>query len=87
MSDINTTFYIDDKHRIMITWAGPVEADLPEGVETQEEFEEFVESFGLRSQHLYVRFFNHDINKYVIDVFYFTKTGTIYWAGEYEETV
>lgn len=87
MSDINTTFYIDDKHRIMITWAGPVEVDLPESVETQEEFEEFVESFGLRGQHLYVKFFNHDINKYVIDVFYFTKTGAIYWAGEYEETV
>lgn len=24
VSDINTTFYIDDKHRVMITWAGPV---------------------------------------------------------------
>lgn len=24
--NINTTFYIDDKHRPMITWAGPVEA-------------------------------------------------------------
>lgn len=23
---INTTFYVDDKHRVMITWAGPVEA-------------------------------------------------------------
>ena len=27
VSNINTTFYIDDKHRMMITWAGPVEAD------------------------------------------------------------
>lgn len=25
VSNINTTFYIDDKHRIMTTWAGPVE--------------------------------------------------------------
>ena len=25
VNDINTTFYIDDKHRVMITWAGPVE--------------------------------------------------------------
>lgn len=25
VSDINTTFYIDDKHRPIITWAGPVE--------------------------------------------------------------
>lgn len=24
---INTTFYIDDKHRMIITWAGPVESD------------------------------------------------------------
>lgn len=27
VNDINTTFYIDDKHRVMITWAGPV--DIP----------------------------------------------------------
>ena len=27
VSNINTTFYIDDKHRIILTWAGPVEAD------------------------------------------------------------
>lgn len=27
VNDINTTFYVDDKHRIMITWAGPV--DIP----------------------------------------------------------
>lgn len=27
VEDINTTFYIDDKHRVMITWAGPV--DIP----------------------------------------------------------
>lgn len=25
VTDINTTFYVDDKHRVMITWAGPVE--------------------------------------------------------------
>lgn len=25
VANINTTFYIDDKHRMMITWAGPVE--------------------------------------------------------------
>lgn len=24
VNDINTTFYVDDKHRVMITWAGPV---------------------------------------------------------------
>lgn len=27
VTNINTTFYVDDKHRIMITWAGPVEID------------------------------------------------------------
>ena len=27
VANINTTFYIDDKHRMMITWAGPVESD------------------------------------------------------------
>lgn len=27
VANINTTFYIDDKHRLLITWAGPVEAD------------------------------------------------------------
>lgn len=25
VANINTTFYIDDKHRSIITWAGPVE--------------------------------------------------------------
>lgn len=27
VTSINTTFYIDDRHRPMITWAGPVEID------------------------------------------------------------
>ena len=27
VNDINTTFYVDDKHRVMITWAGP--ANIP----------------------------------------------------------
>lgn len=27
VNDINTTFYVDDKHRVMIVWAGPV--DMP----------------------------------------------------------
>lgn len=27
VTENNTTYYIDDKHRITITWAGPVEAD------------------------------------------------------------
>lgn len=27
VSDINTTYYIDDHHRTIITWAGPLEID------------------------------------------------------------
>jgi hypothetical protein len=27
VANINTTFYIDDKHRSIITWAGPVEVN------------------------------------------------------------
>ena len=27
VTENNTTYYIDDKHRIITTWAGPVEAD------------------------------------------------------------
>lgn len=86
VTNINTTFYVDDKHRPMITWAGDVEVDLPADVATQEQFEAFVESFKLRSQHLLIRFKNNDTPpKWLIERFYFDKTGTIYWAGEYEE--
>ena len=44
VSDINTTFYIDDKHRIMTTWAGPVEVD---------DYDYANNPLGLRSQMLY----------------------------------
>lgn len=44
MSDINTTFYIDDKHRITTTWAGPVEVD---------DYDYANNPLGLRSQMLY----------------------------------
>lgn len=43
VSDINTTFYIDDKHRTIITWAGPVEYD---------NYDLATNSLGLRSQFL-----------------------------------
>lgn len=86
VTDINTTFYVDDKHRPMITWAGNVEVDLPGNIETQEEFNEFVKSFKLRSQFLYVKFRNNDIPvKWFIDSFYFDKTGKQYFAGEFKE--
>ena len=44
VTGINTTFYIDDKHRPMIIWAGPVEIGAYD-VETNE--------LGLRSQTCY----------------------------------
>ena len=44
VTGINTTFYIDDKHRPMIIWAGPVEIDAYD-IETNE--------LGLRSQTCY----------------------------------
>lgn len=44
VKNINTTFYIDDKHRMMITWAGPVEA---------EDYDYTTNPLGLRSQTVY----------------------------------
>ena len=43
VTDINTTFYIDDKHRTSITWAGPVEYD---------DYDLDANTLGLRSQFL-----------------------------------
>jgi hypothetical protein len=86
VTSINTTFYIDDKHRPMIIWAGPVEVDLPSDVTTQEQFEAFVKSFKLRGQFLYVKFFNTDENNYMFESFYFDKSGKTYFAGEFYPT-
>lgn len=85
--DINTTFYIDDKHRPIIIWAGPVEVELPANVQTDEQWEEFVNSFDLKGQFLYVKFFDNDSNKNVINTFYFDKSGKKYSAGQFEEIV
>lgn len=41
VTNINTTFYVDDKHRIMIVWAGPVEV---------QDYDVEENSLGLRSQ-------------------------------------
>lgn len=43
VTSLNTTFYIDDKHRTMITWAGPIEYD---------NYDLEANSLGLRSQFL-----------------------------------
>ena len=85
--DINTTFYIDDKHRPIIIWAGPVEVELPPDVQTDEQWGEFINSFDLKGQFLYVKFFDNDSNKNVINVFYFDKSGKKYFAGQFEEIV
>ena len=44
VANINTTFYIDDKHRVMVTWAGPVEVD---------NYDYATNPLGLRSQTAY----------------------------------
>lgn len=85
VTSINTTFYIDDKHRPMIIWAGNVEVELPSDVQTDEQWTEFINSFKLRGQFLYVRFFSQDVNKTIINSFYYDKNGKVYWAGEFEE--
>ena len=85
--DINTTFYIDDKHRPIIIWAGPVEVELPANVQTDEQWKEFMNSFALKGQFLYVKFFDSDSNKNVINTFYFDKSGKKYFAGQFEEIV
>lgn len=82
VTSINTTFYIDDKHRIMTIWQGPVETTVPEDVQTQEQFDEFIKSFGLRSQYLYVKVHDNDSNQDIYQAFFFDKTGTGYYYGE-----
>lgn len=82
VTSINTTFYIDDKHRIMTIWQGPVETTVPEDVQTEEQFEEFIKSFGLRSQYLYVKIHDGDNNQDIYQAFFFDKTGTGYYYGE-----
>lgn len=86
VTSINTTFYIDDKHRPMIIWAGSVEVDLPADVQTAEQWEEFIRSYSLKSQFLYVKFTDPDTHRKMIDAFYFDRTGISYFAGQFEET-
>ena len=86
VTSINTTFYIDDKHRPMMVWAGDVEVNLPASVVTDAQWEEFLHSFNLNGQFLYVKTHDIDNNKDVIISFYFDKTGKTYRAGEFEET-
>lgn len=85
VTSINTTFYVDDKHRPMIIWAGSVDTVMPADVHTDEEFYNFLSSFNLRSQFLYAKYFSQETNKYMILSAYFDNTGKIYYAGEFKE--
>ena len=85
VTSTNTTYYIDDKHRPMIVWAGNVETEIPLDVTTQEEFIEFVKSFNLRGQFLYVKHFNQETSLNGINAFYFDKTGKVFDAGNFDE--
>jgi hypothetical protein len=73
VSSTNTTYYVDDKHRVMITWAGPVEID---GYDVSNN------PLNLRSQTLYA-----DINGTYSEI-YFDKNGIPHFMREeinYEE--
>lgn len=86
VTSINTTFYIDDKHRPMFIWAGPVEAEWPVGLTPTEETEMLLENrLGLKSQHILYKY--HDENEHVDVIldFYYDKTGKPYFVGEYQE--
>lgn len=67
VTGINTTFYIDDKHRPMIIWAGPVELENYD-IETNE--------LGLRSQTCYT------IVEGVYSEVYFDKQGVGHIVGQ-----
>lgn len=87
VTNINTTFYIDDKHRPMIVWAGNVNDSFPEDVVTPEEKIAYALSnpLKLRNQFAYYRALNTDTDKVVIDSVYYDNTGKAFWAGGFEE--
>ena len=85
VNNINTTFYIDDKHRIMIVWAGNVETDKPTGKTPEELTEILIENeLGLRSQYLFWKSMTEG-EPNTIEAFYYDKTGKPYSAGTFEE--
>lgn len=67
VTSINTTFYIDDKHRPMIIWAGPVEVT---------NYDITANELSLRSQTLYTA-----INNVYSEV-YFDKQGVGHIIGQ-----
>lgn len=82
----NTTYYVDDKGTPIITWKGDVDTYIPENIQTQEEWEEFLKSFNLRSQFLYGKWYDENEDRYWIEAFYYDNAGKIYWAGGFEYT-
>lgn len=86
VTSINTTFYIDDKHRPMIIWAGEVELDTPV-VESADEFYEIVEenALGLRAQHALFRAREEATGGEIITDIYYDKNGKPFMAGTYYE--
>lgn len=85
VTSINTTFYVDENCTPIITWAGNVETQIADGAHTDAEWREFLESFNLRSQFLYVKWHNQE-DKDIILSFYYDNTKRIYFAGEFTET-
>lgn len=81
----NTTYYVDDKGTPIITWQGPVEVQLPEDVQTEEQRNDFIKSFKLKGQFLYLKFHGQEFDNDLIDSFYFSNSGKIYFAGEFED--
>ena len=78
VTSTNTTYYIDDKHRPMMIWAGPMEVDLPSDVQTQDDFVAFLQTFDLRDQFLYVKYYNPEDDKNMFMQIFYDKTGKKY---------
>lgn len=83
----NTTYYVDDKGTPIITWKGDVETQLPDDINSNDSWEDFLKSFDLKSQFLYVKLYNSDDDRYYIEVFYYDSTGKIYLAGEFKDVI
>lgn len=55
VTSINTTFYVDDKGRMMVTWAGPIEIRVTEDTDVEALRHDLVENAGgYRSQFVIV---------------------------------
>lgn len=86
VTSTNTTYYIDDKHRPMMIWTGPIEVDLPSDVQTEDDFVAFLQTFNLRDQFLYIKYYNPEDDKDMFMQIFYDKTGKKYrsWA-EFQE--